>query len=244
MIGTIAKREVRGIYATLTGWISLAAAQLLLAWLLFSQLEVYQKILPELVRTNSPLGLADLVVSPTLSSASLLLLVLIPLLGMGSLADERRSGRMQLLLSSPLPIHELVLGKWLGLVLATLPLLLMLLTMAVVLGLGSDLDAGRLAAAFLGLFLFTALAAAVTLLLSSLNEQPLAAAAMAWGLLFLLWLLDASGSSSLGLLSLKDHLAPFLQGLVRGTDLVYFIAITAATLGLTTHRIWRLGGGE
>ncbi len=244
MIRTIATREVRGIYATLTGWISLAAAQLLLAWLLFSQLEVYQKILPDLVRTNSPLGLTDLVVSPTLSSASLLLVVLIPLLGMGSLAEERRSGRLQLFLSSPLPTHQLVLGKWLGLMLAMLPLLFMLLAMAVILGLGSALDAGRLAAAFLGLFLFTAMAAAITLLLSSLNEQPLAAAAMAWGLLFLLWLLDASGASSLSLLSLKDHLAPFLQGLVRTTDLVYFIAITAAALGLTTHRLWRLGGGE
>ncbi len=244
MTGTIALRELRGNYAGITGWIALAVAQLLLAWLLFTQLEIYQKILPELTRSNSPLGLTDLVISPTWSSAALLLMLFLPLLGMGSMADELRSGRIQLFLSSPLSARQLILGKWLGLMLSALPLLLMLFIMTVTLQLGSTPDAGRLAAAFLGLLLFTGMAAAITLLLSSLNEQPLGAAAMAWGLLFLLWLLDDTASSSLALLSLKGHLAPFLQGLVRSTDLVYFIAITLAALGLSIHRSWRLGGGE
>jgi ABC-2 type transport system permease protein len=244
MIGSLAAREVRGIYATLTGWVSLAVAQSLLAWLMFSQLEIYRKILPELIRANNPLGITDLVITPTLSSTALLLVVLLPLLGMGSLADERRSGRMSLLLSSPLSPSALVLGKWLGLVLSMLPLLLLAAAMAIALGLGSALDAGRLAAAFLGLFLLTTMAAAITLLLSALNEQPLAAAVMSWGLLFLLWLLDAAGASSLGLFSLKTHLMPFLRGLVRSTDLVYFITITLASLGLAIHRLWRLRGGE
>ncbi|WP_456373860.1 ABC transporter permease subunit [Thiolapillus sp.] len=244
MIFAIAAREIRGIYVTIMGWAALAVAQLLLAWLLFTQLEVYQKILPELIKARSPLGLGDLVISPTLSSAALLLIILIPLLGMGSLSDEKRSGRIDLLLSSPISPLQLVLGKWLGLLLAILPLLLMLLVMAVTLGLSSAPDSGRIAASFLGLLLLSAMAAAISLWLSALNEQPLAAAAMAWGLLFLLWLLDTTASSSLSVLSLNAHLQGFLRGLVRSSDLIYFIAVVLATLVLTTHRVWRMGGGK
>jgi ABC-2 type transport system permease protein len=244
LIFAIAAREVRGIYASVTGWAALAVAQFLLAWLLFTQLEVYQKILPGLLKANSPLGLGDLVISPTLSSAALLLVILIPLLGMGSLGDEKRSGRIDLLLSSPVSPLQLVLGKWLGLMLAVLPLLLILLAMAITMGLSSALDSGRLAASFLGLMLLSAMTAAITLWLSSLNEQPLAAGAMAWGLLFLLWLLDASPSSSLSVVSLNGHLSPFLQGLVRSNDLIYFTVLTLAALILGTHRLWRMGGGK
>ena len=244
MILAIAGREVRGIYVSIVGWATLAVSQLLLAWLLFSQLEVYQKILPGLVKTGSPLGVGDLVISPTLSSTALLLIILVPLLGMGSLGDEKRSGRIHLLLSSPVSPLQLVLGKWLGLLLAVLPLLLLMMAMAITLGLGSALDTGRLAASFLGLLLLSAMAAAITLWLSSLNEQPLSAAAMAWGLMFLLWLLDASPTSSLSIASLSGHLSPFFQGLVRSSDLVYFTAISLAALGLCMHRLWRMGGGR
>ena len=244
MIWAIARREILGCYTSTSGWIALAAAQLLLAWLLFLQLEVYLKILPELTAGSSPLGIVDLVISPTLSSAALVLLILIPLQGMGSFADELRSGRMALLLSAPVSAWQIVAGKWLGLLLGILPLVLMPLLMAWVLELGSAVDAGRLAASFLGLLLFAGMVAAISIWLSSISEQALTAAAMSWGLLFLLWLLDGNSGGAMALLSLNAHLSPFLQGVVATRHLAYFVVITLTALGFVTHRIWRLGGGE
>ena len=246
MIGTIAWRELRDLYSSASGWLALAAAQLLLAWMLFAQLEIYLKIQPRLTAINNPLGIGDLVIAPTLASAALMLLLLVPLLGMGmgSLADELRSRRMTLLLSSPLSATSLVLGKWLGLLLACLPVVVLVMAMAVALGMGSHLDSGRLAAGTLGLLLLIALASAVTLWFSSLGEQPLGAAALSWGLLFLLWFLDASGSEGLGLFSLKRHLEPFFRGMVPGESLVWFLNLTLAALALAIHRIWQLEGGD
>ncbi|WP_293714895.1 ABC transporter permease, partial [Thiolapillus sp.] len=117
MIWSIARRELLATYTSASSWIALAAVQFILAWLLFLQLDVYLKILPELVAGNSPLGIIDMVVTPTLSSTTLILLVLIPLQGMGSFADEIRSGRITLLLSTPVSAWQLVAGKWLGLLL-------------------------------------------------------------------------------------------------------------------------------
>lgn len=244
MIRAIAHREILSSYTSASGWIALAAAQLLLAWLLFAQLQVYLKILPELIANNSPMGIIDLVITPTLFSAALILLLLVPLQGMGSFADEQRSGRMTLLLSAPISAWRLVIGKWLGLLLSILPLILIPLFMAWALQLGVAVDAGRLAASFLGLLLFAAMAAAISVWLSAISEQPLTAAAMSWGLLFLLWLLDGNQAGVMQLLSLKGHLSPFLQGIVATQHIAYFVLISFAALGFATHRIWRLGGGE
>ena len=244
MITAVARRELRDLYSSANGWLALAAAQLLLAWMLFVQLEIYLKIQPRLTAISSPLGIGDLVIAPSLASAALVLLLLVPMLGMGSIAGELRSRRMALLLSSPLSATQLVLGKWLGLFLAGLPVVILTMTMATILGIGSHLDSGRLLAGALGLALLTALASATTLWLSSLGEQPLSAAALSWGLLFLLWFLDASGSEGLALLSLKSHLEPFFRGMVSSESLFWFLALTLAPLALAIHRVWRLGGGQ
>ena len=181
MISVIATRELRGFYATPVAWILLAGAQLLLAWLLFSQLEVYLKIQPELSSKGSNLGITDLVIGPMLSSTALLLLLIIPVLGAPGFSDDLRSGRAALLFSAPLTPTQLVLGKWLGLVLAVLPLLLLSALMYLTLGLGSALDWGRLASSYIGLILLTCVASAATLWLSSLTSQPLIATALAIG---------------------------------------------------------------
>lgn len=244
MIGIIARREVKGLYGTATGWLALAAGQLLIAWLLFAQLEVYQKIQPRLSAQGSSLGITDLVITPALATTALILLILVPLLGMRAIAAERQSGRLALLLSAPVSAPELVLGKWLGLVAAALPLALLALVMALALGMGSHLDWGRLAASAIGLTLVLLLAAAVSLWFSSISEQPLTTAALSWGLLILLWQLDSASGQGLRLLSIKTHLTPLFTGVINSATLIYFATLTLAALALTMHRLWRLGGGD
>lgn len=245
MIPVIAARELRGFYATPVAWVLLAGAQLLLAWLLFSQLEVYVDIQPGLTAKGSSLGITDLVIGPLLSATALLLLLIIPILGGPAFSAELRSGRIALLLSAPVTAKQIVLGKWLGLVLAVTPVLVLSALMYLTIGLGSALDWGRFLSSFLGLLLLTAVVAAITLWLSSLTSQPLIATALAYGLLFLLWILDSGNSKGLfQLVALAPHMTSFFKGIVNSTDLVYHVALSLFSLTLTTHRIWSLGGGR
>ena len=241
MIGVIARDQLRRLYAGPGGWLVNAAAQGLLAWLFFTQLELYLKLQPRLTALQSPLGLTDLVIQPTLAATALALLLAVPLLGMGSLAGERRSGRLALLLSAPTTPLRLVLGKWLGVVLAGLPILLLAGAMNATLASGTHLDPGRLAAALLGLGLVLMLAAAVTLWFSALVEQPLTAAALSWGLLLLAWLVEPD---RLPLLSLRGQLEPFLDGLISTSALVWFAAPPAAALLLAARHLAGAGGGR
>lgn len=245
MILALAARELRALYTTPLAWLVLAGGQLILAWLFLTQLEVYQKIEPQLSVAGSVLGLADLVVMPTLNSAGLLLLLAAPLFGLQGIAAERRDGRIALLLSAPVAPLTLAVGKWLGQWLALLPLLLLALLTVGSLWAAAPLDPGRLATSALGLALFAAMAAAASLWLSSLGSHPAAAAAAAYGLLFLLWLLDSGGRDApWQWFALTPHLSPSLKGLLRFSDLAYFGGLTTAALALTAHRLWQLRGGR
>ncbi|MGV6827589.1 MAG: ABC transporter permease [bacterium] len=243
MIWTIARRELLGYYATPLAWVLIAAAQLLLAWLLFRQLEVYQQIQPQLTLTGAALGITDLVTTPTLSSTALALLLLTPLLGMRSVAGEIASGRVHLLLSSPVSVHAILLGKWLGLVICLLPVIALSLLMALALGLGSDFDSGRWLLSGLALMLVLSLAAAVSVWTSTLTSQPSIAAVLAYAALGLIWIIDANNTESLFVwLALDRHFTPFLAGILQISHLVYFVSLTLAALALATHRLWQLRG--
>ena len=245
MIRSIAFRELKSLYATPVAWVLLAASQLLLAWLMFAQLDVYLRIQPELTAAGSRLGIIDLVIIPTLNTSALMLLVIIPLLGSRSFSSEMQSGRIKLLLSSPVSALQLVLGKWLGLALASAPLSMLMILMALALEAGSSLDKGQLFSSALGLLLTTGMAAALTIWLSSITGQAMIAASLAYGVLFLLWLLDSHSTGGAPVnLALSPHLQPFFKGLIETGHLVYFMSIGALALGLAIHRLWRLGGGQ
>ncbi len=245
LISSIAAREIRSLYATPVAWVLLAASQLLLAWLMFAQLEVYLEIQPKLTAGGSHLGIIQLVIMPTLNTSALMLLVIIPLLGARSFSGEMQSGRINLLLSSPVSPLQLVLGKWLGLVLAAAPVTVLAIMMALTIELASSLDTGQLLSSALGLLLVTGMATALTLWLSSITRQVMVAASLAYGILFLLWLLNShTTEGALGSLALSPNLQPFLQGVLQFSHLMYFISITLLGLGLATHRLWRLGGGK
>lgn len=246
MILIIARRELLMLYTTLLPWIALASVQLIIAWLLFAQLEAYQKIQPDLLAGGSSPGVTELVAMPTFNTAALSILLIAPLFGMQGIAAERRDGRLALFLAaSPSPL-VVALGKALGQWLALWPLIALVVLSVASLLLATPLDLGRLLSATVALALLALLAATVTLWLSSLSTQPAATAVSAYGLLLLLWLLDSgdAAQASWSWFALTPHLAAPLEGLLRGSDLVYYLGCSTAAIGLTTHKLWRLGGGR
>lgn len=243
MTGHLLRHELRLRFTTPAWWLLAAGVWLICAWLLFAQLQVYQEIQPRLIASGAEIGVNELLIAPILNVLAGLLLVIAPLLGMNALAEEQRSGRLPLLLSTPLSLSRLLLGKWLGLLLPVMlitgPILAMLASMA----LGMQLDWHRLGTATLGLILLSALASAVSLACSAYTRQPAAAFAAALTLLLFLWLTDSfvATDSPLHWLAFPPHLALLLQGTLASDDLLYFalltlVALTIALIGLLRAR--------
>ena len=243
MIFTIAAREIRSLFLSPLAWAILAVTLFILAYLFLSQIEAYTLLQPRLAALQAAPGVSDIVVAPLLGDAAVVLLLITPLVTMRTLSEERRSRTISLLLSAPISMTEIILGKYLGVLTFFLILIGMLALMPLSLLAGTDLDLGKLAAGLLGLTLVVAAFAAIGLFMSSLTEQPTVAAVTTFGLLLLLWILDWAGNSGLdtsnllAYLSMLRHYEPLLKGLFSSTDVGYYLLITTLFLGFSIRRL-------
>ena len=240
MILTIALRELRNMFLSPLAWTVLAVSQLILSWVFFTQIDVFFSIQKELATMPNAPGVTDLVVAPVLEIASIMLLMISPLLTMRLISEERHTGTLTLLLSSPISISEIVLGKYFGIALFYLILIGMISLMPLSLMMGTELDLGKLAAGLLGLLLLLWAFAAAGLYLSSLTTNPIVAAISTFGLLLMLWMIERNGNGSDSIFtypSLTSHITPFLRGMVNSVDLAYFALFIITFLLLTIRQM-------
>ena len=240
MIISIALRELRSMFLSPLAWTVLAVIQLVLAWSFFTQVDFFFNIQSQLATLPNAPGVTDLVVMPTFEAASIILLMVTPLLTMRLISEERRNGSIALLLSSPISMTEIVLGKFTGIVLFMLIFITMISLMPLSLLMGTELDLGKLAAGMFALMLLLSAFSAAGLYLSSLTSNPVVAAISTFGLLLLLWIINSNtgdASNTLDQLSLLGHFAPMLRGLINTADIAYFILFIATFLLLTIRQL-------
>lgn len=240
MIFSIALRELRSMFLSPLAWTVLAVTQLILAWSFFTQIDFFFGIQSQLATVANAPGVTDLVVMPTFEIASIILLMVTPLLTMRLISEERRNGSIALLLSSPLSMTQIVLGKFIGILLFMLVFIIMLSLMPLSLLMGAELDLGKLAAGMFALMLLLSAFSAAGLYLSSLTNNPVVAAISSFGLLLLLWIISSNAgdaSNTLSQLSLLSHFTPMLRGLINTADVAYFILFIATFLLLTIRQM-------
>lgn len=239
MITTIASKELRLLFGSPLAWIVLGVAQGILAWLFLNQMDAFFGLQAQLALLANPPGVTEMVVAPLFGVTAMLLLVFTPVLAMRLIAEERRSHTLPLLLSAPVELSDIVLGKFLGLW-GFLCLVAVLTTfMALSLYAGGRLDVGLLLANLAGLLLLSADLAAFGLYFSSLTSHPAVAAISGIGASLGLWLLDIV-SRDLGgwhALSLLWHFERISRGFVNTADVAYFFLFAAAFVMLAVHRL-------
>jgi ABC-2 type transport system permease protein len=243
MILNIASRELKTLFLSPLAWAILAVIQVLQAYLFLSLVEAFNGIQSSLANMPDSPGLADVVVTPLFYNAGIILLLVVPLLTMRMICEERRNKTLALLLSAPVSTAEIILGKFLA-VLGLLGLSVALTSlMPLSLLVGASLDHGKFFANIVALFLVVSAFTAIGLYMSCVANQPTVAAIGTFGLLLLLWMLDWSNSyrdhssSSLKYLSLSKHFQHLQSGLINSVDLVYFGVLITAFLMLSIRRL-------
>ena len=242
MIFTIAKREFRNLFLSPLAWVILAVIQILLAWSFFTSVDYFFSIQAELTTLDNAPGVTDLIATPLFEVASIIILMIMPLLTMRLISEEKRNKTMCLLLSSPVSISEIVLGKYVGLLFFILTLLLLTVLMPLSLAMGTELDFIKLFSGALGLFFILAAFGAAGIFMSSLTDNPMIAAISTFGLLLLLWLLNSSTSNDgtanvLSYLSLHSHFSPLLRGILNTSDIAYFLLFVTGFIVLTIRQL-------
>jgi ABC-2 type transport system permease protein len=223
---TIARRELGALFVSPIAYV-VAAAFLALSGYLFAIILI----------TSSQATLSEL-----FQNVSFILLFVAPLLTMRLLADEQKQGTLELLLTAPVRDWEVVLGKFLAalglfsaILLCTLVYPLFLWTI------GGRPDIGPIVSGYLGLILITAAMLAIGTLTSSLTENQIVAAVLAFAILLFLWLIASAGnvatgaSAVLSALSLPSHYDDFTRGAINLEDVIYYLSLTIGALFIATR---------
>ncbi|HTN94811.1 MAG TPA: ABC transporter permease subunit [Gallionella sp.] len=240
MIRLLALRELRSLFAMPSTWFILAVLQFIFAWFFLARLEAFLEVQPQLAQLANPPGVTATVAAPAFNTVALLLLMLVPMLTMRAIAEERRNQTFTLLLSSPLSGLHIVLGKFLGLLVFLLVLMSGVVLMLYSLAFGTALDHGLLLSNILGLLLLTASYIALGLYISALTAQPVIAAIGTFAVLIGLWLADIGATaedSPWHSISPLNHFLNFNNGLLDSSDSAFFVLFTAVFLILTVKRL-------
>jgi len=243
MIGSIAGFESRSLLRAAQTWVIAAALTIVFAYLFLQALETYLEIQPSLALQDHPTGLSGFLSLRYMAPLVMVFALVAPLLAMKTFSDEYRAQTIALWQSSPVSTTALVVGKFLGVALIVLLLILIASCIPLCMRLFTKLDMGVLASAVLGLTLASVSFAAIGMFFSSMTRHAIIAVAASVVLLAVLWLIgsvSSSGTSIMNVLSLfaiPTHLAGFFQGYISSGDVVYFVVLTALFVVLTIIRL-------
>lgn len=240
MIFTIAQKELKTLFASPLAWTLLALMQLVLAWIFLGRLDAFMEMQPQLVQIANPPGITEIIVAPVFGMAAVVLLMVTPLLSMRLIAEERRNHTMAFLISAPISMTDIVLGKFFGLMIFFVIAAILVAAMSLSLLAGGALDFGLLLSNAAGLLLVTACFASLGLYISCLTAHPAIAAAGALGALLGLWLLDIGAGAVDSItrnFSLLKHFESFNRGLFDTFDLAYFALFIVSFLLLAIRRL-------
>ncbi len=243
-IWIIARREYKYYFTSPVAYIVAFFFMLILGLLFYINLR--GAILQSMYQAYAP-GV-QIAISPMVT----LLIFVLPAVTMRTIADETRTGTMELLLTAPVKDWELVVGKWFGAFLFMLTLLAMTWVFPIILNflVKPGIDQGILITGYLGLLLMVASLLAIGVFISSLVNNQLVAFFITLLIILALWFISqlasmssGLGSQVLGFFGYIDHFYSFYQGSIDLSDVVYYLSLTALGLFLGTisveMRRWR-----
>ncbi|MBT4103212.1 MAG: ABC transporter permease subunit [Nitrospina sp.] len=189
------------------------------------------------------LNLNEMVIEPSLQNMSVILLMIIPIITMRSFADEKKMKTFRLLLSSPVHLREIILGKFLACMIVVAVMILISSYSVGFLFLLGEPEPGPVITGYLGVLLMAGCFVSVGIFASSLTDNQIIAAVLTFGFSLFMWVIgwgaQAAGSITgqvLQYISIVDHLERFLKGLVNTSDLVYYLSFILFNLFLC-HRV-------
>jgi ABC-2 type transport system permease protein len=250
----IASKELRVYLTTWISWVLCGLFMLITATLFQSLVVQYQNQSLEFTQQGAShmlerMNLTEWVVAPVFYNITVVFMFVLPILTMRTYAEERRHKSFELMMTLPVRPLELVLGKYLGtlaVVAGMLGLTLLfpvLLTFVADAGGQSPIDWNTIAVSYLGMFLMSAAFVAVGQFASSLTDSQVVAAVIGFAVLLLVLLVgtlaegqEGAVQAILRYIALATHLETFISGVIKISDVVYYLSVGFVGLFLT-HRV-------
>lgn len=248
----MARKELGSYFASPIAYVVVGLFALVFGWFYYVYVALFVRQSMQMGQFMGPqnVNINQQMIRYLLLNTSVVALFMLPMVTMRTYAEEKRTGTIELLLTSPLTDLQIILGKFLGaMALYALMLGVTLPHMALLFWYG-DPEWKPIASGYLGLVLMGGSFIAVGLLISSTTRNQIVAGVVTFGVLLLLWVInwmsDFAGPTArevLSYLSITDHFEDFARGVIDTKHLVYYLSFIAFGLFLTAKAVdsdrWR-----
>jgi gliding motility-associated transport system permease protein len=248
----IAQRELKSYFASPIAYVVIGMFVLLYGYFFIVMLDYFMRMSLQMGQMGGQqtANVNEMLVRPLMQNVLILFLFMLPAVTMRTFSEEKRSGTVELLLTSPLTDMQIVLGKYLGaMALFAVMIGVTLFHMALLFVYGSP-EWKPIATAYLGLFLFGGCFIAVGLFISSLTKNQVIAGIATFAVFLFLWVINWIGSFSgptvsalTSYLSVVEHADDFWKGVIDTTHLIYYLSFITLGLFLTAKSVdterWR-----
>ncbi len=250
-IAAIAQKELRSYFASPIAYVVLAAFALLFGFFYVTILQWFANQSMQMgMGGGGPVNVNQMMIRPLLQNAAVVVLFVLPMVTMRTYAEEKRSGTVELLLTSPVSDFQIILGKFLGaMALYALMLAVTLPHLALLFKYGNP-EWRPVVTGYLGLLLLGGCFIAVGLLISSLTKNQIVAGMVTFAVFLLFWVVNwwsdfssTTVASVLNYLSIPSHLDDFAKGVIDTKHVIYYLSFITFGLFLTAKAVdserWR-----
>ena len=242
----ICRKELRSYFASPVAYILLIMFGLIFGFFFWNALGgfVFESIQSQMTGQSFPMNVNEWIIRPLLSNLSVINLFFIPLITMRLFAEEKRTGTIELLATSPIRDIEIIIGKWLASVVLYACLLLFTAVNFGFLFMYGQPDWKPLVVGYLGIFLLAGALLALGTFISSLTKNQIIAGAVTFGVCLLLYVFGwASGYETatwarvLSYMSVASHIESFEKGVLDSKDAIFFLTLIFLGLFFTARSL-------
>jgi len=247
----IADKELRSYFASPIAYIIIGLFSLLFGWFFYMYLMVFVQQSEQMMQFGG--GAANInqqMIRGVLLNSSVIILFVMPMITMRTYSEEKRSGTIELLLTSPLTDLQIILGKFFGALGLYVAMLFVTLLYIGILFVYGNPEWRPIVAGYLGLLLMGSCFISAGLLISSVTKNQIVAGIVTFAVFLMLWVINWIGESSgpttraiVSYLSITEHFDDFARGIIDTKHVIYYLSFITFGLFLTAKSVdserWR-----
>jgi ABC-2 type transport system permease protein len=248
----ICRKEMRSYFASPIAYLLLTMFAFIFGWFFWNILGYFVSMGVASMQRGQmmPMNINEEVIRPLLANVGVIGLFFIPLITMRLFAEEKRTGTIELLVTSPVRDLEIIVGKWFAaMLLYSCMLLFTAVNFAFLFKYGNP-DWKPLLVGYLGLLLQAGALLAIGTFISTLTKNQIIAGAVTFGVCLLLWVLgwvsgyeSATWARVLAYMSVITHFESFGRGVIDSKDAIYYVTVIFLGLFFTARSMeslrWR-----
>jgi ABC-2 type transport system permease protein len=247
----IAQRELNAYFSSPIAYVLIGFFALLFGWFFYVPLAYFEQQSMQMgMNPTQALNINQMLINPTFMNTTVIFLFLFPLITMRTYSEEKRSGTIELLLTSPVTDVQIILGKFFGALLLYCAMLAVTLIHMAILFIFGDPEWKPIATGYLGLLLMGGCFLSLGLFISSLTKNQIVAAMATFAVFLMLWVISwistfvgPTTQTVLQYLSLTEHFDDFAKGIIDTKHVIYYLSFMAFGLFLTAKSVdserWR-----